>query len=324
MILNSGGGRDTNGVGTYVKPENFVGSPIPNRGAVYAVAGSSGQISGGTLNHPAMFISLNLLGSMVLDITTNRLDAIFLRETGATNDSFTILKTNYPPVASNLVFTVAANSTTALLLAASDVNRNPFLFATSAVPTNGLLSALDPQTGTLTYTPARGNTNQDSFSFVANDGQLASSPGSVTINITSPADADQNGLPDQWELLYGISDPDGDADGDGATNIQEYRAGTNPTNALSWLRITEINQGQSGMQIVWSAIGGTRYRILYSDGDQQGGFNGIFTSLPRQVTEEMSADPVGSPGTMSFIDDFTLTGGAPAHGNRYYRIQVLP
>ena len=35
------------------------------------MAGSSGQISGGTLNHPAMFISLNVLGSLVLDVHGN-------------------------------------------------------------------------------------------------------------------------------------------------------------------------------------------------------------------------------------------------------------
>ena len=49
-------------------------------------------MSGGTLNHPAMFISLNQLGSMVLDVDGNRLDASFLRETGAIGDSFTMLK----------------------------------------------------------------------------------------------------------------------------------------------------------------------------------------------------------------------------------------
>ena len=324
MILNGGGGRETNGLGAYIKPENFVGPPIANRGAVYAVAGSSGQVSGGTLNHPAMFISLDLLGSMVLDITTNRLDAIFLRETGATDDWFTIIKTNYAPVASNLVFAVAADAATNLLLAASDVNRNPLIFTTSVLPTNGLLSSFDPTAGTFSYTPARGNTNKDSFSFVANDGQLASSPGAVTINILPLADANQNGLPDAWESIYGISDPNGDADGDGATNIQEYRAGTNPTNALSWLRMIQINKGASGVLVVWSAIGGTRYRILYSDGDAQGGFNGVFRAVQRPVTAEMDPDPFGSPGTMSFTDDFTLTGGAPPQGKRYYRIQVVP
>jgi hypothetical protein len=32
---------------------------------------------------------------------------------------------------------------------------------------------------------------------------------------------------------------------------------------------------------------------------------------------------VGTPSTMRFTDDFTLTGGAPASGTRYYRIQVV-
>jgi hypothetical protein len=64
------------------------------------VAGSSGQATGGLLNHPAMYVSLNQLGSLVLDINANRLDAKFLTSTGATNDYFTILKhapSNSPP-----------------------------------------------------------------------------------------------------------------------------------------------------------------------------------------------------------------------------------
>lgn len=90
--------RETNGVGAYLKPELLGSNPAANDGAIYSVVGSSGQISGGSLNHAAHFLSLNNLGSMVLDITTNRLDAIFLRETGVTSDYFTIIKTNFAPV----------------------------------------------------------------------------------------------------------------------------------------------------------------------------------------------------------------------------------
>lgn len=64
----------------------------PHNGAVYAVAGSSGQAAAGALNHPAMFLSVSNLGSLVLDVTGNRLDAKFIRETGAIVDSFTIVK----------------------------------------------------------------------------------------------------------------------------------------------------------------------------------------------------------------------------------------
>ncbi len=88
MILNNGDGRPA-GNGAYEKP---TAGPIPNEGTVYTVMGSSGRTSGGRLNHPAMFTSLNVLGSLVLDVDGNRLDAAFLDSTGTVRDTFTILK----------------------------------------------------------------------------------------------------------------------------------------------------------------------------------------------------------------------------------------
>ena len=88
MKIDGGSGR-ADETGAYSKPTSGPGS---HEGAVYLVAGSSGQISGGTLNHPAMFISLNNLGSMILDVNGNTLDAKFLRENGAIADFFRIVK----------------------------------------------------------------------------------------------------------------------------------------------------------------------------------------------------------------------------------------
>ena len=65
-------------------------------GSVYVVAGSSGQISGGALNHPAMYVSLNELGSLVLDIDGGRLDATFLQSDGSIGDAFTLVKPGVP------------------------------------------------------------------------------------------------------------------------------------------------------------------------------------------------------------------------------------
>ena len=96
MKKDGGSGR-VDGSGAYNKATLGAGS---HEGAVYAVAGSSGQISGGTLNHPAMFISLNNLGSMVLDVDGNTLDAKFLRENGAIADYFTIVKGSVVPLPS--------------------------------------------------------------------------------------------------------------------------------------------------------------------------------------------------------------------------------
>ena len=88
MKINIGNGRPS-GNGAYMKPTL---GPAAHEGAVYAVAGSSSQYSGGTLNHPVMITSLNKLGSLVLDIDGDELDATFIDHTGAALDSFTILK----------------------------------------------------------------------------------------------------------------------------------------------------------------------------------------------------------------------------------------
>lgn len=89
MILDSGDGSP-GGDGAYSKTD------LAHRGAVYAVAGSSGKTSNGPLNHPAMYVSLRRLGSMVLEIDGNRLDAAFLSGTGGIDDAFTIIKTLCP------------------------------------------------------------------------------------------------------------------------------------------------------------------------------------------------------------------------------------
>ena len=83
-----GSGQEEND-GLYEKPD-LAGSA--NAGAVYTVAGSSGKISGGTFDHPAMFISMSVLGSVVLDVNDDRLDATFLDSTGNILDYYTVHK----------------------------------------------------------------------------------------------------------------------------------------------------------------------------------------------------------------------------------------
>ena len=88
MKKDGGDGR-VDGTGEYQKSTL---ESNPNEGTVYVVAGSSGQVGHRSLNHPAMFISLNVLGSMVLDVNGSRLDAMFLDSTGVIRDYFSIVK----------------------------------------------------------------------------------------------------------------------------------------------------------------------------------------------------------------------------------------
>ncbi len=50
----------------------------------------------------------------------------------------------------------------------------------------------------------------------------------VSIDVVPKTDSDLNGLPDFWEELYELTDPDGHADGDLLTNLEEFERGTHP------------------------------------------------------------------------------------------------
>jgi len=88
-----GGSGDPAGTGAYQK------EMLPNQGTIYAVMGSSAQAGSGTLDHPAMYYSGSVMGSLVLDFSGGLLEAKMIRIDGATEDAFTISKT--PPVDCN-------------------------------------------------------------------------------------------------------------------------------------------------------------------------------------------------------------------------------
>ena len=83
MLVNAGDGR-VGGDGAYVQyADAFTGT-------VYTVAGCSGKLSSGSLDHPAMFHSVQTLGSVILDVDGPRMDVTFLDSTGDVEDEFTM------------------------------------------------------------------------------------------------------------------------------------------------------------------------------------------------------------------------------------------
>jgi hypothetical protein len=78
-------------------------------------------------------------------------------------------------------------------------------------------------------------------------------------------DSDGDGLPDAWEQQYFGSptgaNPEEDSDGDGATNREEFLAGTNPRDPQSRFAVVNISIAPAGVFVEWSSEAGRRYRV---------------------------------------------------------------
>lgn len=86
------------------------------------------------------------------------------------------------------------------------------------------------------------------------------------------ADADEDGIPDYWELRYGMNPTNSadaliDSDLDDANNLKEYRSRTNPTNATSLLKVEMLGidpAADGAMDIQWQSDNELQYRISES------------------------------------------------------------
>ena len=190
---------------------------------------------------------------------------------------------------------------------------------TTPLPTKGI--------GNLTNAPlfldyAGGNLRLQSSSPCINAGSNASAPagsdldgnpriagGTVDIGayeFQSP----QSLISYAWLQQYGLpidgSADDTDADADGLNNWQEWHTGTNPTNALSVLRLLSPSPGAPGVIVRWQSVSGLHYFL------ERGADLGAQPSfLP------LATNIVGQPGTTSFTD--TNAVGA---GPFFYRVGV--
>jgi hypothetical protein len=123
-------------------------------------------------------------------------------------------------------------------------------------------------------------------------------------------DSTGNNLPDWWEALYGYApggmDPQGDDDGDGATNLAEWIAGTDPTDPHSRFGIREIfnDAAPRTFTLRWPSEEGRRYTVKYTDDLTQG-----FTEL-EGYTHIAATPPVNA---------LTVPMGG---GMRFFKIQV--
>jgi PKD repeat protein len=101
-------------------------------------------------------------------------------------------------------------------------------------------------------------------------------------------------------------------DGDGFTNLQDYLAGTNPTNSASALRITSIAQQGSDFLITWTMGSGKTNALQLSLGDGSGNYSNNF------------ADLFTVTNTVGTVTNYLDSGAATNTPPRFYRVRLVP
>jgi len=106
-----------------------------------------------------------------------------------------------------------------------------------------------------------------------------------------------------------------DPDGDGMNNMEEFLAGTNPTNSLSALRIISVVRQSTNMVITWTTAGGTTNAVQATAGAANGSYTTNFADVSGSIVIPGSGDTTAS---------YTDVGGAANTPSRYYRIRLVP
>jgi hypothetical protein len=118
--------------------------------------------------------------------------------------------------------------------------------------------------------------------------------------ISASPDADNDGLPDEWELTFFNSVSPGandDTDGDGSSNLQEFRAGTNPANNASVLAVAKFEAILSQrVALVWHAVPGKSYQVEQADEVGSGTWTPI--GPPQKASSELASFEVSAVGAL--------------------------
>jgi len=130
-----------------------------------------------------------------------------------------------------------------------------------------------------------------------------------TLSAVAAGDTDGDGIPDLWmQQHFGHSSghasdrsrAQDDADGDGASNLAEYVAGTDPRNAQSVLRITSITRTQSETALCFTSVAAKRYRLARSEYLLRGPWTVIAQDISGTGSIIEVRDPAGANKTQAF------------------------
>lgn len=120
-------------------------------------------------------------------------------------------------------------------------------------------------------------------------------------------DSDGDGLDDDWEIThFGTLSRDGtgDLDGDGTSDLEEFKAGTSPTNNASIFKTFVLRSiGGQPPTILWNAVVGKTYVVQYKDDLTQANWSSIDGVISAKSTTASAMDTT-----------------SPARSERFYRV----
>lgn len=221
---------------------------------------------------------------------------------------------NTPPVATSRNLSVNEDQGLALSLSASDADGDVLSYRVTRLPANGSLSGSPPS---LVYQPSRNFSGQDSFSFVASDGQADSNSADIVIQVVpvnDPPVANSRSVSLLEDTTTNISLTGSDADGDSLS----WRISSAPGFGTATLSGAVVSYRPNG-----NFFGQDSFRVVASDG--------VLDSQAAIITLNVAAvndRPVASAQSVTASAGQTFTGtlqGTDADGDVLsYRIVASP
>jgi len=125
-----------------------------------------------------------------------------------------------------------------------------------------------------------------------------------TITVLEGTHSDGDDMPDAWEALYPLcldpfeNDADGDCDGDGLTNYEEFLYGGDPTNP---------DTDGDGMPDGWEALYDPCLNLLVNDADADCDGDG-YSNYEEYLGGSDPTDPMSIPLSTIYVDDDNVSG----------------